>query len=62
MKKLEKLLGYSNSEKLSNELIKEKYKGIRPFYILLVQIIQKKHYFNLLDATKNVGEVDRIFS
>ena len=50
--------GYSNSEKLSNdELIKEKYKGIRPApgYPACPDHTEKNTIFNLLDATKNVG-------
>ena len=50
--------GYSNSEKLSNdELIKEKYRGIRPApgYPACPDHTEKNTIFNLLDATKKVG-------
>ena len=50
--------GYSIGEKFSNdELIKEKYLGIRPApgYPACPDHTEKNTIFNLLDATKNVG-------
>ena len=50
--------GYVNTEKLSNEeLIKEKYQGIRPApgYPACPDHTEKTQLFSLLDATKNTG-------
>ena len=53
-----KYWGYSNKEFFSNEdLIKEKYKGIRPApgYPACPDHTEKQTIFKLLDATKNIG-------
>ena len=50
--------GYSLKEELTNdELIKEKYKGIRPApgYPACPDHTEKETIFELLDATKNTG-------
>jgi 5-methyltetrahydrofolate--homocysteine methyltransferase len=52
------LWGYSNNEELSNEeLIKEKYQGIRPApgYPACPDHTEKAQLFKLLDASKNTG-------
>ena len=59
MKKLEKIIGGIQLVKNfpNDELIKEKYLGIRPApgYPACPDHTEKNTIFNLLDATKNVG-------